>query len=136
MQPNTSMMSPYSVNISRLTASFGDANILGNFGERSAHLQQLDPDGKLDRAKNGVSFVFYNSRDLTSSPSITHSAVYRSGHGRIWCRMACKDSKLFSHNCGHHSQWQMPLNFQYCGKDCKGGLCKCLRHYSDFGYYG
>ena len=136
LQTHTVMMSPYSANISRLTTAFGDADILDNFSERTAYLQRLDPGGQLDLSKNGVSFAYYKSRDLASSPSVTHSAVYRSGHGRTLCRMACKDSELFSHNCGHHSQWQMLLYFQYCSDECKGGLCGCLQDYSDYEYYG
>ena len=87
------MMSPYSVNVSRLTDTFGDTDILDNFGERSANLSRLDPDGQLDLSKNGDCFAYYKSCDHASSPSMTHSAVYRSGHGRVRCRMACKDSK-------------------------------------------
>ena len=100
---------------------------------RRAVPTRVGPRGTLDCAKNGVSFAFYTSRDPTSSPSMIHSLVTRSGHGRTCCRMACKSSKLFSNNCDHHSQW----HFQYCGTECKGGLCECLRGYSDdYGYYG
>ena len=124
--PITAMMSPYSTNISRLTTT-----ILDNFGERIAYLQQLDPGCVLDLSKNGVIFAYYKSRDPTSSPNVTHSEVYRSSHGRTRCRMACKDSELFSNNYGYHSYWQ-----QYFSTECKGGLCECLRDYSDYGYYG
>ena len=68
LQANTALMSPYSVNVSRLTATFGDTDILDNFGERSANLRRLDPDGQLDLSKNGDCFANYKSCDQASSP--------------------------------------------------------------------
>ena len=139
LPPDTALMSPFSANISRLTATFGDMDIMDNFVDKRSNLTKLDPEGKCV-SSNGVSFAFFKSRDQTSSPSVAHIAVYRSGHGQNWCRMACKDSDLLSHNCGHHSQWQLPADFQYCSPECKGGLCRCLRDYAgdyeDYGYYG
>ena len=49
--PNTDMMSPYSVNISHLTAAFGDADLMENSGVRRAYLKELDPGGQLDVGK-------------------------------------------------------------------------------------
>ena len=68
MQAITAMMPPYTMNISQLTASFGDANMLDNFGEKSGylHIQQLDLGGQLAHAKNGISFAFTN---LVTSPA-------------------------------------------------------------------
>ena len=137
LPPDTALMSPFSANISRLTATFGDMDIMDNFVDKRSNLTKLDPEGKCV-SSNGVSFAFFKSRDQTSSPSVTHSAVFRSGHGRDFCRMACKDSDLLSHNCSHHSQ--LPADFQHCSSECKGGLCRCLRDYAgdyeDYGYYG
>ena len=58
------MMSPYSVNIYRLTAAFSDADIMENFSFRRAFLTKLEPGGQLDIGKNGANYAFYKSCDL------------------------------------------------------------------------
>ena len=134
--PNSVQMSPFSANVARLTAAFGDADVLDEYADGMNYLAELDPGGQLDIASNGADFAFYKSRDPTGYPSISHSAVYQSGHGRTCCDMTCKDSDVVPHNCGHHTQWKLPLGFEYCSSECKGGLCGCLKDYSGYGYYG
>ena len=57
------------------------------------------------------------------------------GHGPYLCTPGCRcaDPPL---NCGYNPQWQLPPNFQLCGRGCRGGFCECLRGYDADGHYG
>ena len=118
--------SHFSVNISRLTEAFGGADLIDDLEDEQAVLAQADPSGTFD--VGGSSFAFHKS----GSPAY----LYRSGHGRLWCRRTCRHQDDLPHNCGFHPQWQLPHGFENCGHLCKGGLCECLRGYDDYGYYG
>ena len=120
--------SPFSVNISRLTATFGEADLIDDLADEQAELAQADPTGTFEVGYSGGSFAFHMSGDPPY--------LYKSGHGRLWCRRACEYQDDLPHNCGFHPQWQLPPGFEHCGHACKGGLCECLRGYKDYGYYG
>ena len=135
VQPVMSGMSPYCANISRLTAAFGDADLIDGFDQRKEYLAKLDPGGLLEPGISPLSYAFYKSCD-PASPAATHGHIYQSGHGRKWCRISCKNLDFHPHNCGHHPQWRLPDEFQYCSSECKCGLCGCLKDYGDYGYYG
>ena len=125
--------SPLSVNISRLTATFGNADVTDDYEDEQAELVRAEPSRDYDfvRGDRNSSFAF-----ATYSSSGDPSYLYRSGHGRQGCRKTCRNAENPPNNCGYHSQWQLPLGFQYCGQQCRGGLCQCLQRYQDCGYYG
>ena len=130
MQP-TNQRSPLSVNIARFTAAFGSADLIDGLEEEQDALAKTDPNGRTNYGySSDGSFELYGSRDHTRGP------LYRSGHGRLWCSRTCRASIDPPHNCGHHTQWQLPAGFQPCGHLCKGGLCDCIRGSADYGYYG
>ena len=125
--------SPLSVNISRLIATFGNADVTDDHEEEQAELVRADPHRDYDfvTGDRNSSFAF-----ATFNSSGDPSFLYRSGHGRQGCRKTCKDDVNPPNNCGFHAQWQLPIGFQSCGQQCRGGLCQCLRRYPDCGYYG
>ena len=60
--------------------------------------------------------------------------VYKSGHGRYKCnRVQCDviddPWRQVPHNCGFHPHYSIPGNFQFCGEDCRGAFCRCLKFY-------
>ena len=120
--------SPFSVNISRLTDAFGEADLVDDLDDERAELAQVDPSGIFDVGHSGGSFDFRKSGD--------RAYLDKSGHGRLWCRRTCTHQEDLPHNCGFHPQWQLPVGFEHCGQACRGGLCECLRGYQDHGYYG
>ena len=65
--------------------------------------------------------------------------VYRTGHGRQKCtRERCELQRhlprgqynpQLPNNCGLHEQWCLPEDFWYCGLQCRGGFCDCLKEW-------
>ena len=135
MQPDN-QRSPLTVNIARLTAAFGSADLIENLDDEQAELAHIDPFGNFDIGNSGGSFEFSKSRDPASSNPAFSGPLYRSGHGRQWCSKRCGNDLDPPHNCGFHPQWRLPPGFQCCSHQCKGGLCECLRGHQDYGYYG
>jgi hypothetical protein len=135
MQPDN-QRSPLTVNIARLTAAFGSADLIDNLDDEQAALAHIDPFGTFDIGNSGGSFDFSKSHYPASSSSAIRGPLYRSGHGRRWCSIACRNDDAPPHNCGFHPQWRLPPGFQCCSQLCKGGLCECLRGHQDYGYYG
>ena len=135
MQP-ANQRSPLTVNISRLTAAFGSADLIDDLDDEQAELAHIDPFGTFDIGNSGGSFDFSKSRDPASSTPAFSGPLYRSGHGRRWCRRTCGNDADPPHNCGFHPQWLLPHGFQCCSNQCKGGLCECIRGHQDYGYYG
>jgi hypothetical protein len=135
MQPDN-QRSPLTVNIARLTAAFGSADLIDNLDDEQAALAHIDPFGTFDIGNSGGSFDFSKSHDPASYNSAIRGPLYRSGHGRRWCSIACRNDDDAPHNCGFHPQWRLPPGFQCCSQLCKGGLCECLSGHQDYGYYG
>jgi len=135
MEPDN-QRSPLTVNISRLTAAFGSADLIDNLDDEQAELAHIDPLGNFDIGNSGGSFEFTKSRDPASSVHAVSGPFYRSGHGRRWCNRRCGYDVDPPNNCGFHPQWRLPPGFQCCSHQCKGGLCECLRGHQDYGYYG
>ena len=98
--------SPLSVNISRLTATFGSADVTDDYEDEQAELVRAEPSRDYDfvRGDRNSSFAF-----ATYSSSGDPSYLYRSGHGRQGCRKTCRNAENPPNNCGYHSQWQLPL---------------------------
>ena len=84
---NMHTRSPLSVNIARLTAAFGSADLAEEFHDEQAHLADNNPGGTFEMGNSGRGFWFYKSRDQASDPSVTYGPIYQSGHGRNSCRL-------------------------------------------------
>ena len=81
MQP-ANQRSPLTVNISRLTAAFGSADLIDNLDDEQAELAHIDPFGTFEIGNSGGSFDFSKSRDPASSNPAFSGPLYHSGQVR------------------------------------------------------
>ena len=102
--------SPLTANLTTIDEMFGGADIMSDEEEENDIIGRHDEGGHLDT-----------------------NHVYRSGHGRYKCnRVQCLIDDPWSqvpHNCGFHHAYCLPDDFQYCGDNCRGAFCKCLKFY-------
>ena len=55
--------------------------------------------------------------------------VFSSNHGRNRCsRRKCSSLADVPHNCLLHPQWPLPNGFKFCGHNCQGAFCYCLKY--------
>ena len=120
---------PYDANIYLMDVVFNKADLQTSVAkEKQAIISgSAGPGGKEDTKAD--TFTFTTKAGYT----------YKTGHGRNKCtRARCElqrhvpidkvDRKL-PNNCGLHEQWSLPDDFWYCGLECRGGFCDCLRQW-------
>ena len=117
----TAAVSPLSSNIRRLGDMFGDADTQPHDHAQLRALKDADPGGAVTYDHKGVT-TFYS----------TEGYNYALGHGRQRCahnRCYNDSDEMAPHNCGFSCHWTLPRMFQFCGPNCRGGFCSCLRLY-------
>lgn len=113
------LMSPLSTNRKKLREMFQDADLEPHDHGQLTVLLQTDPGGQVTYDTNGVTTF------LTSD-----GGRYTLGHGRDRCfQSQCLNSQSVPNNCVFASHWTYPNNFQFCGQDCRGAFCSCLRQF-------
>ena len=101
--------SPLTANLTAIDEMFGGADIMSE-----------------EEEENGI---------LVKHGQDNPSLLYTRGHGRYKCyRVHCDTIddpwRQVPHNCAFHPVYSLPNEFQYCGEDCRGAFCRCLKFYS------
>ena len=118
-------LSPYDANARVLNLTFGRADL------------QPDPDIEIDtllsnNVKSGVGGQIHREPHRQFRYIRDDNILYSSHHGRYKCsRRKCSNLSDVPNNCLFHPQWLLPEEFQFCGQNCKGTFCTCLK-YSKF----
>ena len=113
------LLSPLSSNKMKLGQMYHDADLAPHDHAELTALHHADPDGQVTYDDNGITNFF--TSDGTN---------YSLGHGRDKCSYSkCYGGKNIPTNCGFNDYWTFPDNFQFCGQDCRGAFCSCLRQF-------
>ena len=115
-------LSPYDANARVLNLTFGRADL------------QPDPDIEIDtllsnNVKSGVRGRIHREPHRQFRYIRDDNLLYSSHHGRYKCsRRKCSNLSDVPNNCLFHPQWLLPEGFKYCGQNCKGAFCTCLKY--------
>ena len=128
---NQFSVSPYTLNIRKLTGMFGDADLQPDTKTELETLYDADMAGDYDIDAVTGDMMFYRE----------DGRYYYQGHGRDKCaRVNCVSNKKpdIPNNCGFNtSQWYYPDGYKSCGDKCSGAFCRCIRErgrYKDLKY--
>ena len=105
--------SPLTANLTAIDEMFGGADIMSDVEEEEDILAK---------------------HNHTAGGGQDANHVYKSRHGRYKCnRVQCDvlddPWRQIPHNCGFHPDFSLPSEFQFCGEDCRGAFCRCLKFY-------
>ena len=100
--------SPLTANLTAIDEMFGGADIMSDDEEEKDILDKHKP--------------------------LNPKLVYLSGHGcykcnRVQCDVTDNPWKQVPDNCGFHPAYSIPDEFDFCGEDCCGAFCRCLKFY-------
>ena len=113
------LLSPLSANKKKLGEMFYNADLEPHDHAQLSVLLHTDPGGQVTYDSSGVTTF------LTSD-----GGRYTLGHGREKCfQSRCYKGQSVPNNCAFASHWTYPDNFQFCGQDCRGAFCSCLRQF-------
>ena len=111
--------SPRTKNISYLNKTFGGADKMAEYDEKSI-LQSHYNDAVTHNMNEDFQMMLSNGLH------------YKSGHGEFKCnQVKCLDPGIrlmgLPNNCGYHRQWLFPDDFKPCGPGCRGAYCNCIK---------